>query len=104
MRRREIPCHVSTYVRKVESAEVSSMPGALSDDVHRMLNPDRSAASFASGVYMTSHTHRDEFVEGTNRGDGVKSTRVSPFERRTSACTFNVDWRGVQGSSQVFGP
>src|ERR687889_617203 len=96
IRRNERPCQVSTYVRSVASVGVSStrVPPILLS--HKMLKLDRSAvASSARGVYMTSHTHLEGFVDGTNRSEGVKSTAVPASGRRTSACTFIVDWSGV---------
>jgi len=63
-----------------------------------------AAASFASGEYITIHTHVDELLDGTNRSAGVKSTDVTPSLRRTSAWTLIDDWSGEHGLSHVPGP
>src|SRR5262245_39003402 len=97
MRRSRIPCHVSTYVRRLESAGVSSTAGAPTALSHRILKPVRSELPIADGVCRTSHTQRSGSSDGTKRSDGVKSTTVRPLERRTSACTLIGDWSGVHG-------
>src|SRR5205085_12179937 len=98
MRRMDTPCHVSTYVRSVVSLDVSSTVGPPIELAHTMLNRDKSdVVPTASGVYMSNHTHRAELELGTNRSEGVKSTEVTPFVLRTSACTFSDVWSGEQG-------
>src|SRR4029079_3912668 len=104
MRRNDVPCHVSTYVRRLESAGVSSMVCAPNPLSHRMLNPERSELPMADGVYMTSQTHRAGLRDGTKVSGGVKSTAVSPLIRRTSACTLIDVCSGVHGASHVPGP
>src|SRR3954469_476509 len=104
MRRNETPCHVSTYVRRLESDGVSSIavpPSALSQ---RMLKPEMFELPTADGVYITSQTQRAGSLDGTKRSDGVKSTAVCPLIRRTSACTLIGAWIGVHGASHVPGP
>src|SRR5215204_417807 len=97
MRRRESRENVSTYVRTVGSEVVSSTVSPPMECAQRILYLERSVLPAASGVYITIHTQLDALVDGTNRSDGVKSTHVRPSERRTSAWTFNVDCRGLQG-------
>src|SRR5215211_3158465 len=58
MRRSEMPCHVSTYVRRLASVGVSSTVFPPIPSAQRMLKRDRSdVALIASGVYISIHTH-----------------------------------------------